>query len=84
MGKNGSERAVEDLYCSLINFIGLHPLKKHSARLQTSIDGLIVFASEESGDPGAVWIRRLRDNDVVFVARGEQNFAGVANRQVKF
>src|SRR5207244_7953123 len=80
----GAHGAIEDLHRAIIDVIGLHPLEKHSAGLQTPVDRLVILAREQPGYTCSIRVGRLGDDDVVLFACREQRFTCVTNGYVQF
>ena len=80
--KNRSKRSIKNLDRAVINVVGLDPLEKHAAGLQTPVDRLVVLPGKKSRHARPIGIGRLRDDNVVFVAGGEEQFPRVADCHV--
>ena len=80
--KFGEERREEHAQILGIQGIGLHPLHEYAVRSEAAADGCVKFAREKRGDAGDPGIRRLGNDQVVFLARGEEKIARVVERHM--
>ena len=78
------QRRVDRAKRRRVDLVRLHPLHEHAVVGQPIGGGAVVLLREQAGDAGAIRVRRLRGDDVVAVARRQQRFARVADRDVHF
>src|SRR6266446_6037413 len=80
--EDGAEGGVRREQSPAPNGIGLYPLRQDSVGAQPSERGLIELAREQAGHAGTIRVRRLGEDQVVVLARREQELAAIADDDV--
>jgi hypothetical protein len=79
--KHGAERLVDRAQGWRVDFVSLQPLNENPIVGEPIGGRAVVLEREQAGDAGSEWIRRLRGNDVVALARRLERLPGVTDRQ---
>ena len=77
-----ADRGVDGPDRLRVDVVRLHPLCEDAAGIEPRRGGAIELLSEETGDAGAIGVRRFGKDDVVAAARREQHLARVADANV--
>jgi hypothetical protein len=80
--EDAAQRGVDRAHRLRVHLVRLEPLDEDAAGLEAVPDGLVEVLREEARDPGAVRVARLREDEIVLAARGQQELARVADRDV--